>query len=106
MDLAKAGCAPSRRALNFAATNAYQAADELAEMVRRGMALDVIDTKRSALCRRDRHCRDVALRFFDPDRGGRARRRLWFTIDVSDVVLVALGEIRIWPDPRRARAAA
>lgn len=106
VDLANAGCTPAQRALNFAATNAYQVADGLAEMLRRRMALEAIDTQRSGACRADSDCWDVVLRFFDPDNGRRARRLLRFTVDVSDIVPVTLGAIRGWPESAAARAAA
>lgn len=106
VDMANLGCTSAQRALNFAATNAYQVADTLAAALVRGMVLDTIDTQRSAVCRLDSDCWDVRLRFFDPDNGRRARRLFRFTIDVSDVLPVTLGEIRAWSESAAARAAA
>ncbi|MCA1678316.1 MAG: peptidase S8, partial [Actinobacteria bacterium] len=40
VELANVGVTPAQRALNFAATNAYQAADSFAAALARGMVLD------------------------------------------------------------------
>jgi len=106
VDMSNLGCTSAQRALNFAATNAYQAAESFAAALARGMVLDTIDTQRSAICRQDSDCWDVRLRFFDPDNGRRARRLSRFTVDVSEVVPVTLGEIRVWSESAVARAAA
>jgi subtilisin family serine protease len=106
VDMANLGCTPAQRALNFAATNAYQAAESFAAALARGMVLDSFDTQRSAVCRADSDCWDVRLRFFDPHDGRRARRLFRFTVDVSDVTPVTLGDIRVWSESMAERAAA
>lgn len=105
VDMANLGCTSPQRALNFAATNAYQAAASLAAGLARGMVLETIDTQRSAVCRLDSDCWDVRLRFFDPENGRRARTLVRFTIDVSDVMPVTLGDIQLWSESAAARAA-
>jgi hypothetical protein len=106
VDLANVGCTSAQRALNYAATNAYQVADSFAAALARRMVLDTVDTQRSAFCRVDSDCWDVRLRFFDPDNGSRSRRLFRFTVDVSDVLPVTVGEIRAWSESAAARAAA
>lgn len=84
------------RALNFAATNAFQVASVFGEAVGAGMELDDIQVQKSAICRMDSDCWDVTLTFFDAENVMRARKRFQFTIDVSDVIPVSLGEVRSW----------
>lgn len=106
VDMANLGCTPAQRALNFAATNAYQLADTFAAALARGMVLESADTVRSPVCRLDSDCWDVRLRFFDPDNGRRSWRLFRFAIDVSEVMPVTLGEVRSWSESAAARAAA
>ncbi len=68
---------PRDRAMNFAATNAFQM--ERACSRRRppaGLMLDQIDVERSPICRLDSDCWDVVLYFFNPTNvlSGEARR--------------------------------
>jgi len=96
-DLRNLGFASPDRALNYAATNAFQAADVFAEAVAAGMELDDIAVEKSPFCRLHSNCWDVRLKFFDPENTRRARRIYRYTIDVSDVTPVTLGATRSWP---------
>jgi len=87
------------RALNFAATNAFQAASTFAEAVARGMELDSIEVEKSPFCRLNSDCWDVKLKFFDPENSDRAKKVFRFTIDVRDAMPVTLGEVRSWSVP-------
>jgi cyanobactin maturation PatA/PatG family protease len=98
-DLRNLGTTSQDRALNFAATNAFQAAQTFIKAVVEGMQLDSINVQKSPFCRMDSDCWDVQLKFFDPENRRRARRVFRFTIDVSDVVPVTLGEVRSWTTP-------
>ncbi len=84
------------RAINFAATNAFQAARVFAQAVTSGMRLDTIEVESSPFARPDSDAWDVKLKFFDPDNLRRARTVFRFTIDVSDVMPVTIGEVRSW----------
>lgn len=95
-DLRNLGQNSSDRALNFAATNAFQAASTFAEAIARGMELDSINVEKSNFCRFDSDCWDVKLKFFDPENDRRAKKVFRFTIDVSDSIPVTLGEVRSW----------
>jgi cyanobactin maturation PatA/PatG family protease len=95
-DLRNLGSTSQDRALNFAATNAFQAAQTCIRAVVEGMQLDSITVTKSPFCRMDSDCWDVQLKFFDPENRRRARRIFRFTIDVSDTVPVSLGEVRSW----------
>lgn len=48
-ELMNMGRASSERALNFAATNAYQIADVFKNAIEKGMVLDTIQTEKKAL---------------------------------------------------------
>jgi PatG C-terminal/Subtilase family/PatG Domain len=96
-DLRNLGTSSADRALNYAATNAFQTASVLRQATGQGMILDTINVDRSPFCRMDSDCWDVQLTFFDPENNRRARRVYRFTIDVSDVMPVTVGEPRSWP---------
>jgi hypothetical protein len=94
------GAAPADRALNFAATNAFQAAGGIAQGLLSGeivpsadnslYSLDSIDVRRSPYCRMDSDCWDVLITWFDPENERRAKSIYQFTIDVSDELPVSL----------------
>ncbi|MBP0009253.1 PatA/PatG family cyanobactin maturation protease [Roseofilum sp. Belize Diploria] len=90
------GQTSQERALNFAATNAFQAAQALTEATGKGMQLDRIETEKSPFCRMDSDCWDVKLKFFDPENDRRAKKVFRFTVDVSDTMPVTIGEMRSW----------
>jgi hypothetical protein len=96
-DLRNLGFASPDRALNYAATNAFQAAAVFAEAVAAGMELDDIAVEKSPFCRLHSNCWDIRLKFFDAENTRRARRVYRYTIDVSDVTPVTLGATRSWP---------
>lgn len=95
-DLRNLGTTSQDRALNFASTNAFQAATTFAQAVGAGMELDSITVEKSPFCRLDSDCWDVKLKFFDPENSRRAKKIYRFTIDVSDTIPVTLGEVRSW----------
>ncbi len=97
-DLRNLGATSRDRALNFAATNAFQAATTFTLAIGEGMELDSITVEKSPICRLDSDCWDVKLKFFDPENDRRAKRVFRFTIDVSDTIPVTLGEVRTWTE--------
>ena len=98
-DLRNLGQTSQDRALNFAATNAFQAAQTFSTAVAAGMELDSIAVTKSPFGRMDSDCWDVQLKFFDPENSRRAKKVFRFTIDVSDFIPVTLGEVRSWSSP-------
>ncbi len=98
-DLRNLGTTSQDRALNFATTNAFQAASTFALAVAEGMELDSITVEKSPFCRLDSDCWDVKLKFFDPENSRRAKKIFRFTIDVSDLIPVTLGDVRSWSSP-------
>ena len=98
------------RALNFSATNAFQATDTIVSAIdpvtaglipapkdRKGFyTLDTVSVSKSPYCRFDSDCWDVQLVFFDPVNVLQARLVFQFTLDVSDQMPVTLGPIHQW----------
>ena len=99
-DLRNLGHLDRDRALNFAATNAFQAASTFAEAINTGMGLDSIEVEKSPFCRLNSNCWDVKLKFFDSENGSRAKKVYRFTIDVANLMPVTLGKVRSWSVPR------
>lgn len=95
-ELRNLGVAPQERALNFAATNAYQTNVAFADSAGRNLALDSITVAKSPICRPDSDCWDVQLLMFDPENERRASRVYRYTVDVSDVLPVTVGAVRSW----------
>lgn len=99
-DLRNLGHLDRDRALNFAATNAFQAASTFAEAINTGMGLDSIEIEKSPFCRLNSNCWDVKLKFFDSEDGKRSKKVFRFTIDVANLMPVTLGKVRSWSVPR------
>jgi cyanobactin maturation PatA/PatG family protease len=95
-ELRNLGRLSADRALNFAATNAFQATRVFAEAVTTGLCLDHVEVEQSPYARPESDAWDVKLKFFDPENLRRARQVFRFTIDVSDVMPVTMGEVRSW----------
>ncbi|QIR36090.1 PatA/PatG family cyanobactin maturation protease [Tolypothrix sp. PCC 7910] len=90
------GITPQERALNFSATNAFQAATLMADAATGDLGLDSITVEKSPICRPDSDCYDVKLQFFNLEDNRRSGRVYRFTVDVSDVIPVTIGELRSW----------
>lgn len=96
-EISNLGIAPQERAINYAATNAYQVAYVYRDAIKQRLSLDRIDVDRSNVCRPGSDCWDVKLTFFDPvQRHERAKQVYRFTIDVSETVPVTVGKVRRW----------
>ncbi|MDX0523532.1 PatA/PatG family cyanobactin maturation protease [Sinorhizobium medicae] len=98
-ELRNLGMSPEERAINFAATNAYQAATAFADSARRKLELYRLAVKKSPICRPDSDCWDVQMVMFDPENDRRAGRFYRFTVDVSEVLPVTVGPMRSWSAP-------
>jgi cyanobactin maturation PatA/PatG family protease len=90
------GTTSQDRALNFAATNAFQATTAFSDALGIGMELDDIQVEKSPFGRMDSDCWDVHLKFFDPNDNRHSKRVYRFTIDVSETMPVTLGKVRSW----------
>lgn len=95
-DYRNLGITPQERALNFSATNAFQASAAIASAAGSQRVLDSISVEKSPICRLDSDCYDVKLSFFDPENERRSNKVFRFTIDVSDVIPVTIGSVRSW----------
>ncbi len=91
------GISPQDRALNYSAMNAHNTRKIFTTMSGGGMRLDTVEVDRSVICRPDSDCWDVTYRFFNPKEVlTQARQVFQYTIDVSDLVPVAVGPLRNW----------
>ena len=96
-ELRNVGVAPQDRAMNFAATNAYQANDIFVKLRGRNIHIESFEVVRSPVMRPDSDCWDVKMTFYNPAELTTKPREVYFyTIDVSDVVPVAVGKPRHW----------
>jgi len=96
-ELRNLGKTPQERAINYAATNAFQLAQVFQQAANENMQLDTIEVEKSPLCRPESECWDVKLAFFDPERQNQRARKVYrFTVDVSDEVPVTIGRLRSW----------
>lgn len=95
-ELRNLGITSQERAINYAATNAFNIEKIFESALKAKMELDTIEVERSPICRPDSDCWDVKLLFFDPENVLRSRKVYRFTVDVSDVCPVTIGEIRSW----------
>jgi cyanobactin maturation PatA/PatG family protease len=96
-ELRNLGMTPQERSINYAATNALNAAGIFAEAIKDAMQLDTIEVEPSPVCRPGAECWDVKLIFFDPENQfQRARKVYRYTIDVSEPCPVMVGLVRSW----------
>jgi hypothetical protein len=96
-DLRNMGQTSAERALNFAATNTFQAATVIIRGIQEGKStLDRITVERSSFCRMDSDCWDVKFIFFDADEVRRSKKVFRFTVDVSSKYPVTIGPMREW----------
>lgn len=91
------GVTAQERAMNYAATNAFQLQSVYGDAIKSGLKLDSIDVERSPICKPGSDCWDVKLSFFNPTKRFEQARRVYrYTIDVSDIVPVTVGTVRQW----------
>lgn len=91
------GQVPSDRAVNYLATNLFQARVAFKEALAAKLELDSIYAEKSPLCRPKSDCWDVVMRFFDPNhRMEKALEEYRLTVDVNDLSPVGIGKVRHW----------
>jgi hypothetical protein len=91
------GQEPWERALNFAATNAFEAEKIFESAIAEDMELDSIGVEPSPLAPAGGSYWDVKLLFFFPRRANDSTRRSYrFTVAVDDVVPATVGPMRAW----------
>ncbi|CCN73594.1 PatA/PatG family cyanobactin maturation protease [Vibrio nigripulchritudo] len=96
-ELRNRGEAEEERAINFAATNAFQMKEIFADAFKENLFLNKITADQSPITRPESICLDVVLEFFNPKERLTAARKLYrYTIDVSDVMPVTVGKVRMW----------
>lgn len=97
-DFRNSGISAKDRALNYAATNLFQAVDVFKRATEEGRVLETIKVDKSVLARPGEDLYDVKMRFFDPENVLRAKRVFRLTVDVRDVVPVGIGQVRVWSE--------
>ena len=96
-ELRNLGREPHERALNFAATNAFQVEQVYERAIVESAELDVIEVEPSTVCPPGANCWDVKLVFFFPDRPTQSVRKVYrFTVDVADIIPATVGPMRSW----------
>jgi cyanobactin maturation PatA/PatG family protease len=96
-ELRNLGRSSHERAINYAATNAYQMKEIFDDAFSQNLVLSKIGAEPSPICRPDSDCWDVVLEFFNPnERLTNARKLYRYTIDVSDLIPVTVGTLRSW----------
>jgi hypothetical protein len=96
-ELRNLGITPQDRALNFAATNAFEMGMIYADAIRERLELDQVSVAPSPVGRPGSDCWDVEVYFFYPERQVQTVRKVYrFTVDVSDNVPVTVGATRSW----------
>lgn len=96
-ELRNRGADSHERALNYAATNAYQMKEVFEEAFNENLFLNKISAEPSPVSRPESDCWDVVLEFFNPQERLTAARKLYrYTVDVSDLMPVTIGTLRSW----------
>jgi hypothetical protein len=96
-ELRNLGVSPQERAINYAATNGFEAGRIFESALQQNMELDSIIVVRSPVGRQGSDSWDVELYFFYPERQVQTVRRVFrYTVDVSDIVPVTVGPVRSW----------
>ncbi len=96
-ELRNLGITPQDRAINYAATNAFNIERIFESAMNEDIELESIDVEKSPLCRPGADCWDVKLTFFHPQRVFEQARKCYrFTVDVSDICPVSVGRVRSW----------
>ncbi len=91
------GSTAQERALNFSVTNAYALYQILIQAMEAGLQFSSVETEKSPLCRPESDCWDVKFTFFNPLHRSRVARQVFrYTVDVSDVEPVQIGNTRTW----------
>jgi len=91
------GRTPPERAVNYAATNAFEVARVFESALQEQMELDTVEVERSPICAPGTDSWDVNLTFFYPQRQVQTVRKVFrFAVDVADVVPSTVGPMRSW----------
>lgn len=96
-ELRNLGVLPQDRAMNFAASNAFEIRTIFENALHEEMGLDSIKAAPSPICRPGSECWDIEIYFFYPRREVQNVRKVYrYTIDVGDVVPATVGPVRSW----------
>jgi cyanobactin maturation PatA/PatG family protease len=90
------GFTSQERAINYAATNAFNVAKVFESALKAELEFDTIETERSPISRPLSDCWDVKLTFFDPENVLRSRKVYRFTVNTIDICPVMTEGVRSW----------
>lgn len=91
------GTLPQERAMNYAATRAFQFEKIFEEAMGDSLELSSINVEKSPVSRPGSDNWDVKLVFFHPKKRMEIARKVYrLTVDVSDVVPITVGKVRSW----------
>lgn len=96
-ELRNKGRSPEDRALNYCVYNLSQLETVIKQAVDADMLFKSYKVKRSRIARQHSICMDIELTFFSPKAlHNIAPRTFAITIDASDIVPIAVGDVHIW----------
>jgi cyanobactin maturation PatA/PatG family protease len=95
-ELRNLGITSQERAMNYAAANVANAKNIFEAALEKNLTLHSIEVIPGPICRPGSDCWDVKMIFFDPENILRAKNVYSFTVDVSDVCPVMVGQVRSW----------
>jgi cyanobactin maturation PatA/PatG family protease len=96
-ELRNLGISSQERAINYAAANALNVSRIFEAALKEEMELDAIEAEPSPICRPGSDCWEIRLTFFNPARVFEQARKVYrFSVDVSDVCPVMVGDVRSW----------
>lgn len=91
------GASSEERAINFCVTHAFSLNDAFKDAIDRKLELSDVTLERSAISLPHADAWDISLTFFDPTKRFESAQRLYrFTVDVSDVIPVTVGDLKTW----------
>lgn len=92
------GLSSADRAINHIVTNMHNVLNSVfVTKINNGYELATIRAVKSDICRPDSDCQDVFLTFFNPTKRLELAKQVYrFTVDVSKVIPVSIGEVRKW----------
>lgn len=96
-ELRNTGLRGDHRALNFTATHAFMTHGAFIDAINQDLGFDSFSVEPSAFSPPGSECYDVALTFFHPKQRLEVSRLVYrYTVDVSDVIPVVVGEPLAW----------
>jgi cyanobactin maturation PatA/PatG family protease len=98
-DFRNGGIEPKDRAINFAVTESLKIEAVFEKALKESLELSTVTVDKSPISRPDTVSYDVKLTFFHPQKRMEVANKVFkFSIDVSDVIPMLIGEIKVWSE--------